>query len=54
VYGTADWDGTVDIAERVVALLPRADVRIVQDGGHVPWLDDPVGIARDVRSFLRA
>ena len=54
VYGTADWDGTVDIAERVVALLPRADVRIVQDGGHVPWLDDPGGIARDVRSFLRA
>ena len=54
VYGTADWDGIVDIAERVVALLPRADVRIVQDGGHVPWLDDPGGIARDVRTFLRA
>jgi pimeloyl-ACP methyl ester carboxylesterase len=54
VYGTADWDGTIDVAERVAALLPRAEVRIVQDGGHVPWLDDPAGIGRDVRSFLRA
>ncbi len=54
VYGTADWVGTADVAERVVALLPKGELRIVPDGGHVPWLDDPEGIGKDVRSFLRA
>jgi pimeloyl-ACP methyl ester carboxylesterase len=54
VYGTADWDGIVEVADRVTTLLPRAEVRVVQDGGHVPWLDDPGGIASDVRRFLRA
>jgi pimeloyl-ACP methyl ester carboxylesterase len=54
VYGTADWVGTAEVAERIVALLPKAELRIVQDGGHVPWLDDPEGIGKDVRSFLRA
>lgn len=52
VYGTADPVGTVGVWTRVVGLLPRGELRLVEGGGHVPWLDDPAQVAGDVRRFL--
>ena len=52
VYGTADPVGTVDIWRRAVGLLPRGELRLMDDGGHVPWFDDPGQVAGHVSRFL--
>jgi pimeloyl-ACP methyl ester carboxylesterase len=33
--------------------MPNAEIEVVR-GGHLPWLDDPVGSAEAVSGFLRA
>lgn len=52
VYGTADPVGTVEIWRRVVDLLPRGEPQLVDGAGHMPWLDDPSGVADHVSRFL--
>ena len=52
VYGTADPVGTVELWSGVVDLLPRGELQLVDGAGHMPWLDDPRGVARQVRRFL--
>jgi pimeloyl-ACP methyl ester carboxylesterase len=52
VHGTADWRGTAQVAARTTALLPGSRTLAIDDGGHIPWLDDPVGIGRAVAAFL--
>ena len=52
LYGTADPVGTVDIWQRAVSLLPHGQLRLVDDGGHVPWFDDPSHIAAHISRFL--
>jgi len=51
VYGTSDPVGSAHTWRRVVGLMPRAEMRIVE-GGHVPWLDDPAQVAGAMRRFL--
>jgi pimeloyl-ACP methyl ester carboxylesterase len=41
VFGTADPTGTVDLTKRAVELLPRAELALVDDAGHMIWFDDP-------------
>jgi pimeloyl-ACP methyl ester carboxylesterase len=52
VIGTADPEGTVDDAKRVVGMLPNADLRVLPDGGHMPWLDDAGQVGRAFGTFL--
>jgi pimeloyl-ACP methyl ester carboxylesterase len=52
VYGTADPVGTVDLWRRVVDMLPRGELQLIDGAGHMPWLDDPSGVARHVIRFL--
>jgi pimeloyl-ACP methyl ester carboxylesterase len=52
VYGTADPVGTVEIWRRVVGLLPRGELRLVDGAGHMPWLDEPSTVAGHVSRFL--
>jgi pimeloyl-ACP methyl ester carboxylesterase len=54
VYGTADPVGSVDLWRRVVGLLPRGELHLVENGGHLPWLDEPAGVATRVGRFLAA
>jgi pimeloyl-ACP methyl ester carboxylesterase len=54
VYGTNDPVGTVDTWKRVVDLLRRAELRLVDGAGHLPWLDNPGAVADDVSRFLAA
>jgi pimeloyl-ACP methyl ester carboxylesterase len=52
VYGTADPVGSVDTWKRVVDLLPRGELRVVDGGGHMPWFDNSNQVAADVSRFL--
>lgn len=52
VIGTADPEGTVDYAKRVVGMLPNADLDVLPDGGHMPWLDDAAAVGQALRTFL--
>lgn len=52
VHGTADPDGTVDLARLTVGRLPRAELSLVDNAGHVPWFDDPGQVAGHISRFL--
>jgi pimeloyl-ACP methyl ester carboxylesterase len=52
VYGTADPVGTAELWERVVDVLPQGELKLVDGAGHMPWLDDPRGVARRISRFL--
>ena len=52
VIGTADPEGAVDYAERVVAILPTAELSVLPDGGHMLWLDDAAQVGNTIRPFL--
>jgi 2-hydroxy-6-oxonona-2,4-dienedioate hydrolase len=52
VIGTADPEGTVDYAKRVVGMLANADLRVLPDAGHMPWLDDAAQVGQALRTFL--
>jgi pimeloyl-ACP methyl ester carboxylesterase len=52
VYGTADPIGSVDIWRRFVELMPRGELELIADGGHLVWYDDPVRIGSRVGRFL--
>jgi 2-hydroxy-6-oxonona-2,4-dienedioate hydrolase len=54
VIGTADPEGTVDYAKRIVGMLPNAELSVLPDAGHMPWLDDAAQVGERVRTFLRA
>jgi 2-hydroxy-6-oxonona-2,4-dienedioate hydrolase len=53
IYGSADPVGSVDVWRRFVDLLPKGALEVVQSAGHVPWLDDPAGVAGSMDRFLR-
>ena len=52
IFGTADPTGSRDIWDRFTGTLPNGRLHLVQGGGHVVWLDDPAGVAREMKSFL--
>jgi pimeloyl-ACP methyl ester carboxylesterase len=52
VYGTADPVGTVETWKRMVDRLPAGELQLVDGAGHMPWLDDPTGVADHVSRFL--
>ena len=52
VFGTADPVGTVAIWRQVVDRLPRGALQLVDGAGHMPWLDDPSGVAGHINRFL--
>jgi pimeloyl-ACP methyl ester carboxylesterase len=54
VYGTADALGTVDDWRRVIGAMPRAELRIIEGAGHMPWFDEPRQVADELDRFLGA
>ena len=40
------------VAERLAATLPTAKLVLIPDCGHVPWLEQPHVVRREVRAFL--
>jgi len=49
-----DSIGSVDLWTRVAARMPKADVRVIDGAGHLPWLDDPSRVGDVIRRFLTA
>jgi 2-hydroxy-6-oxonona-2,4-dienedioate hydrolase len=54
LYGTADPVGSVEVWRRVVGLLPRGELDLVDGAGHVPWLDEAGQVGARLRGFLAA
>jgi len=52
IWGADDGFGGQEVAEWTVAAMPNASVEMRPDSGHLPWLDDPEGVARATVSFL--
>jgi pimeloyl-ACP methyl ester carboxylesterase len=53
VVGTKDSTAPVEVWERFTGLLPHAELHLV-DGGHLPWLDDPVQVATLLSGVFRS
>lgn len=54
LWGADDAFGGEDVARYVTGHMPQAELTMVPDAGHLPWLDDPAGIAAATLSFLGA
>lgn len=52
LWGEDDGFGGAGVAEDVVGRMPAAQLVMLADSGHLPWLDDPRGIARATADFL--
>jgi pimeloyl-ACP methyl ester carboxylesterase len=52
VYGTCDPVGSAEIWSQTIGLLPRGELRLIDGAGHLPWLDDPRGVAGHISHFL--
>jgi pimeloyl-ACP methyl ester carboxylesterase len=52
VWGEDDPNGGADVARRFVRLLPNAELEVMADAGHAPWIDDPDQAAAVARSFF--
>lgn len=51
VWGRDDPFGSVSVGERAAAIIPRAELRIV-DGGHTPWLSRPDRLKPILQGFF--
>ena len=54
VWGASDPFVPLRHAEQQRKAFPRAEVAVLQDSSHWPFLDDPEGVAAAVLPFLRA
>jgi pimeloyl-ACP methyl ester carboxylesterase len=52
VYGTCDPVGSTELWRRTIGLLPHGELRLIDRGGHMPWLDDPSGVAGHISRLL--
>jgi pimeloyl-ACP methyl ester carboxylesterase len=52
IWGERDAFGGPSVAARVVAAYPAAELHLVADGGHVPWLGYPDAVAGLAKPFL--
>lgn len=52
VYGTLDSLGDSAMWKRVMQALPEGELAIINDAGHMVWLDEPGGVARTMEGFL--
>jgi pimeloyl-ACP methyl ester carboxylesterase len=53
VWGAHDPYISADYAERQREVFPRAEVLILRDSGHWPFIDNPDAVAFTIGSFLR-
>ncbi|MGI9610425.1 MAG: alpha/beta fold hydrolase, partial [Acidimicrobiia bacterium] len=52
LWGEDDGFGGRDVAEHVVDLMPDAELEMIPESGHLPWLDFPDQIGERARAFL--
>ncbi len=54
LWGSDDGFGGEDVARATVNRMPSADLVMIPDSGHLPWLDFPESIARETAEWLAA
>ncbi len=54
LWGEDDGFGGPDVAEHAVGLMPNAELQMLAESGHLPWLDFPDEIGAASAEFLRA
>lgn len=52
IWGSRDVFGGPDAAQQLVARIPNAELELMPDAGHSPWLDDIEYCASAVTDFL--
>ncbi len=52
IWGGYDPFGGPEIAHAVVAMIPDAELELLPDAGHAPWLDELDRCAASVEAFL--
>lgn len=52
VWGADEPFAPLDAAKDLVASLPDAELVVFPDAGHLPWLDDPEGVASRIADHL--
>jgi 2-hydroxy-6-oxonona-2,4-dienedioate hydrolase len=53
IWGSQDVFGGPDVAQQLVARIPNAELDLMPEAGHSPWLDDLDRCATAVTMFLR-
>lgn len=54
LWGADDTFGGEDVARRIVGWMPDAELTMIPDAGHLPWIDFPERIAAETAAFLSA
>lgn len=52
VVGERDALTGATVAEKFASVLPAAEIAVVPDAGHFPWVDEPEAFSAAVRGFL--
>lgn len=52
LWGTNDPFGNIEVGRRIAEIFPHAQFHAIKDGGHLPWLDDPVECGQLTRDFI--
>lgn len=52
LWGDEDPNGGADVAEMFARRLPNADLEILTEAGHAPWIDEPERCVGRVAAFL--
>lgn len=52
IWGAEDPNGGAEVAREFVAQIPTAELDILEQAGHAPWIDEPDDCARAVERFL--
>lgn len=50
--GIEDGFGGEDSAKRTSGAMPRAELVMMPNAGHLPWLDEPKWVAEQTAAFL--
>ena len=54
LWGADDTFGGPDVARDVVSSMPAAELVMMPDSGHLPWLDDPRFAAKATKTFIES
>ena len=54
LYGTGDGVGSPTVWTRVMGTMPNGQLSVIDDAGHVLWLDEPSRVAKEMHHFLTA
>jgi pimeloyl-ACP methyl ester carboxylesterase len=52
VWGDADAAVPLAMGRSLTNRMSKADLRVIQEAGHLPWLDEPVQVAQVINEFL--